>query len=301
VTRSNRLERQLTLLGRLRQTPVNEDGLETLRKALADRSSALVASAARIAGGRGLIELEENLAAAFERLAPGGTKADPGCNAKTAIVDALARLGSRREDVFMAGIRIVQMEPVWGGQEDTAAPLRAASALGLAGTRPPDLMNMLADLLADPVPDARLGAVAALAAAGDPAGVPLLRLKVRLGDAQPQLAFDCLSALVRLDPEGAPTLLAELLEHDDLTTAEAAALALGESGLAGASGLLQSWYERTLDKSGVLQRWLAWPCCATTRACVFSLRCWRPAHRQLLMQHCVRLPCNGATRRCGRA
>jgi hypothetical protein len=39
-----------------------------------------------------------------------------------------------KEEVFLSGIRFVQMEPRWGGEEDAAAQLRGSAAFGLVRT-----------------------------------------------------------------------------------------------------------------------------------------------------------------------
>ncbi|MDZ8224990.1 hypothetical protein [Nostoc sp. ChiVER01] len=54
-------------------------------------------------------------------------------------------------------------------------------------------MNELADLLADPKLEARVAAKA-IAYIRNPQGVPLLRLKTRIGDQAPQVISECFSA-----------------------------------------------------------------------------------------------------------
>ncbi|MCU0521651.1 MAG: hypothetical protein MUF84_13280, partial [Anaerolineae bacterium] len=129
--RSQRLEDQLAALTALRSEPTSQETRAALRKALALRNSPAVARAADFVGEFLLSELEPDLAQTFERLMVNPTKTDPGCAAKTAIVEALYRLEAYRPETYLAGIGHVQMEPVWGGREDTAAKLRGMSALGL--------------------------------------------------------------------------------------------------------------------------------------------------------------------------
>jgi hypothetical protein len=77
-------------------------------------------------------------------------KSDPGCRAKVEIARALYELGEDPAAVFPRGVRHRQMEPVFGGREDTAAELRCVCALGLVRLQSPDALVELAELLADP-------------------------------------------------------------------------------------------------------------------------------------------------------
>lgn len=111
-------------------------------------------------------------------------------------------------------------------------------------------MSELADLLADPEPDARIGAARAIAYTGDLSGVPLLRLRIKLGDSAVVLS-DCFLALLQLSPTQSSIELvrsflaigrpAEYRENTEI--AEAAALALGESRLPQAFDILLTWWQ----------------------------------------------------------
>jgi hypothetical protein len=139
------LEDVLARLATVREDPESAASLEALRAALAGRSGAAVAKAARLVGELELAVLATDLVTAFERILGGGC-ADPGCTAKTAIADALYRLGHDAAGVFLRGIRHVQMEPVFGGRVDTAVDLRGACALGLVRIGYRDALLELADL-----------------------------------------------------------------------------------------------------------------------------------------------------------
>jgi len=58
--------------------------------------------------------------------------------------------------------------------------------------------------------------------------VPLLRLKARVGDAEPEVTCECLTALLKLEPESV-AFVAEFLRDGDEAIQEGAALALGET------------------------------------------------------------------------
>ncbi len=233
-----RFEAELAQLNAVRGDPTAGDGPEVLRRALASRSNLLAARAAEIVAEWELGGYAPELAAAFERFLEDAVRRDPTCAAKIAIADALNRLETRDAGLFRRGLRHVQMEPVWGGQEDTAARLRAACALGLARSDPPDALLELARLLADDAADARSGAIRAIAYAARPGGAPLLWYKAHVGDEEPAVVYDCFAALLALEPEHALPFVAERAAGDVTAVVEAALLALGNSRLPPALPLL---------------------------------------------------------------
>src|SRR5579862_135441 len=110
-----------------------------LRTALRDRNNFLVSKAAAIAGELGIRELIPDLAAAFERFLRDPAKSDPQCWAKNAIAKALKDLNYHEPDFYVRGLKHIQLEPVWGGQEDSAAALRGACVLALVACPLPRL------------------------------------------------------------------------------------------------------------------------------------------------------------------
>src|SRR5206468_5235 len=109
----------------------DENLVAAVRKALQDRSNLITAEAAKIAGDRRIHSLIPDLLSAFNRLFDDPAKTDPKCWGKTAIAKALTNLDYAESPPFVRGSQHVQMEPVWGGQEDAAAQLRAACVLAL--------------------------------------------------------------------------------------------------------------------------------------------------------------------------
>ena len=245
MAKSRALEDTLAALHQLRDAPSSERTLAELRKALGAKSSHVVAKAAQIAGELEIGALTPDLVTAFDRLMALPAKADPGCRAKAHIADALYRIGHDDERVFLRGIRHVQMEPVYGGKIDTALELRGACALGLVRMGYPEVLTELADLLADPEASVRGAAARAIAYSENDRGVPLLRLKVLIGDDDPQVTSECLTALLRLAPATSVPFVARLLDAEQATVGELAALALGGSRLPEAFGALRQWWERT--------------------------------------------------------
>jgi hypothetical protein len=246
------MARDRTAGARERVAALRDEGdSAALRRELAGhldaRSGAVVAAAARAIAERGIQSLETELAESFARLLDAAANGEPQCLGKRALAKALVDLKCTASalDVYRAGLRCVQLEPVFGGKVDTAAELRAICAHGLVLAGPGDLWAALAELLADPEPAARAGAVRAIAFAGNAyVGVPLLRLRVRCGDPDPRIVADCFSALLTLDVEGSLGFVAEHLQGADAAVAEGAALALGESRAAAALDHLCSWLER---------------------------------------------------------
>jgi HEAT repeat protein len=242
MARRRPLEETLVALRRVRESPGTEESRQELRRVLSSEGSHAVARAAALAGELGLEAFVPDLVAAFPRFFDGLPRADPGCAAKTAIVEALRRLGHDAPALYRRGVGHLQMEPVFGGRVDTAVDLRGASALALAETAREDVLVDLANLLADPEPPVRVSAARAVAAHGRGGGIPLLHLRALAGDPEPRVVSECLLALLRLDASGEMRFVASFLEKDE-GAAEAAAIALGESRLVEALGVLRRWIE----------------------------------------------------------
>ena len=250
MAKSRKLESLLAQLEQIRLAPTTPEAVLLLRQLLTSKQPVALAQAATLIAEAELYDLIPDLVAAFEwAMTKKPSVQDPGCTAKLKLADALYRLDYSNEDLFLRGIRHVQRHPVWGSSDDTAAPLRSICALGLVRMNYPDVMSELADLLADPEPDARIGAARALAYTGNLSGVPLLRLRIKLGDSAPVLS-DCFLALLHLSPTQSSIDLvrsflviqpqAEYRESTEI--AEAAALAFGESRLSEAFNILRTWW-----------------------------------------------------------
>jgi hypothetical protein len=254
VPRRDPLKEALARLNQVRQDPSSSASQAELRGVLSRESSHAVAKAARISGEAGLETLVPDLVAAFHRLSKDPARTDPGCTAKTSVVEALLRLEHEDEEVFLRGVRHVQMEPVHGGRVDTAVDLRGACAFGLARTSNPTVLVELAELLADPEPPARVSAARAIGNHGRAEGVPLLRHKVRAGDEEPRVLAECLLALLHLDPSASVPFVGRLLQaapgpgRYPGVDPECAAVALGESRLEEAFAVLRDWLPEALAR-----------------------------------------------------
>lgn len=246
MSKRPKLEERIKALDALRASSDSESTLAALRETLADEVAPVVAKAARIAADGKLESLSDDLAAAFARFMVTPGTSDKGCLAKSAIVDALRHLEFDDDAVFLAGIRHRQFEPVWGGRIDTACQLRSTCAAALVEMGYPDILTEIGQLLADTEPSVRAAAAKALAGAEAPASAALLRLKVLLGDKEPNVTQECFVALLSISPESSGPFVSRFLEENDPAICEAAAFALAESRTAAALDALKDWYHREI-------------------------------------------------------
>lgn len=248
MAKARSLEARLAGMRELRRAPASAQRLADLRIALRDASHLVVAEAAELAGEALLVDLMGDLIAAYERFLIEPQKKDKLCKAKIAIIEALNKLEYAEDEFFLRGIRYVQKEPAWGEPVDTAVPVRVASAFGLVRTRHRGALGLLVDLLVDPEHKARVGAVQALVHSGSEAAALLLRLKARLGDAEPEVISECFTGLVELQAAAAIEFLAEFLASPSEAVQEAALLALGGSRQPEAIEILKSYAERSVGE-----------------------------------------------------
>ena len=225
--------------------------MDALRKAtdmtlfLRHKSNLVVAKAATRAVG-----CTQAMVEAFRRLMEDPTKRDPGCVAKIAIASGWLRPEEAAAEVYFAGSRHIQLEPVWGGQEDMARELRGVCVIGLVRMGYPEALLEAVRLLSDPAPEARTGAIRALAESGKSEAELVLRFKAAQGDRKIEVTGECFSALLRLGPrQRAIPYIADFLESRDQAIAEAAALALGESRIAEAWPILREAFARSGNQS----------------------------------------------------
>ena len=219
-----KFEEQLAALDALREDEP-QARIAPLRKALAHRNNYVVAKAADLVRGFELRDLTPELLAAFDRLFEDAVKTDPQCWAKNAISRALAAFEHQDADVFLRGMRHIQMEPVWGGSSDSAGTLRATCALALVQCRSltnADLLMHLVELLADKDKSVRLEVVHAIEQVGQPSSALLLRLRAILGSDEPEVLGACYSGILRIEGVSAIPWVGRFLDSGDDPAAEAA-------------------------------------------------------------------------------
>jgi HEAT repeat protein len=217
-------EDQIAALDALRQLP-EETRLELLGKALTHRNNFLVGKAADLVREFRVAQLLPELRSAFDRFFDDPVKTDPQCWAKNALSRALAARDYQEADVFLRGMRHIQMEPVWGGASDTAGTLRATCALALVQCRSltdADLLMHLIELIGDKEKSVRAEAVRAIEQVGSPSASLLLRLRAVIGADEPEVLGACYGGILRIEGGSAIPWVRRFLATGDDNAAEAA-------------------------------------------------------------------------------
>lgn len=236
-------EDQIADLDGLRQQP-QEGRVEPLRKALTHRNNFIVAKAADFVREFRMAQLVPELLSAFDRFFDNPVKTDPQCWAKNAISRALAALEHQEADIFLRGMRHIQMEPVWGGRSDTAGTLRATCALALVPCRSlseADLLAHLLELLGDKDKTVRAEAVRAIEQVGSTSASLLLRLRAVVGADEPEVLGACYSGILRIEGVGAIPWMGRFLATADDSAAEAALAIAGTHSSEGFHALRESF------------------------------------------------------------
>lgn len=244
----NKLEDRIAVLAGLSPDAAHA----ALPKALADKNNYYVAKAAALSARHGFREYLPLLEDAYARFFLDPTTTDPQCWAKHALATAFKDLEHNRAEVFLRGLRHQQWEPVWGGRADTAARLRSTCLLALPNTDLPaiQVLQHLAQALADHDKSVRADVPLALAQLNSILGTPLLRYKALTGDPDPEVTGNVLRALLSIEGKDGLPFVQQVLEGDHLDNSLEAALALAESAVPGAFALLQShWLERQMPDS----------------------------------------------------
>ena len=229
---SRGFERELEELDALREkltagAALDAAVVEQLRKALAHKNNFLVAKAAKLAAEAEIAALLPDVLAAFGRFFVDAAKSDPQCWAKNALAIALVKLEHRGKDAYLRGMRHHQMEPVWGGQSDTAGALRGTCTLALVdcpGISDAELLAALLDPLTDTDKTVRVEAARALGQVGGVSAALLLRLLALRAKDEPEAEVmgAVYSSLLGLEGTAAIPLVAQALEDGGETAGEAA-------------------------------------------------------------------------------
>jgi HEAT repeat protein len=231
-----KFEDQLAALDALRQQ-APEATVDPLRKALTNRNNFVAAKAADLVRQFQLTQLTPDLLTAFGRFFEYPVKTDPQCWAKNAISRALAAFEHQDVAVFLRGMHHIQLEPSYGGSNDSAGNLRATCALALVQCRSlleADLLAHLIELLGDKDKSVRAEAARAIEQVNSPSAALLLRLRAILDsnlksrkpgqppEEEPEVLGACYSGVLRIEgPSAIPWIRLFLAAADD-TAAEAA-------------------------------------------------------------------------------
>lgn len=184
----------------------------------------VVAEAAQVLVRDFLVAEGALLGRALLRLEHGGADLDPLCLGKLELVKLLRTLESPPLEAFERLVAYRQLEPVWGGREDTAGNLRIQALRGFCEhplARNAQVLNVLAEALVDANPRVRVEAAQLLGQSGLEGASAVIRLKLRLGDAEPEILGHLLRGLVVLEGEAGLAYCAALLEQQSPLATEA--------------------------------------------------------------------------------
>jgi hypothetical protein len=249
-------DRRIEALDALRRAPDVQSARAQLRSALKDRNNFLVARAATLVADLQFDDLIPDLLATYDRFFVDPAKTDPQCLAKLALARALRDLGYHAADPYVRGITHIQLEPAWGGRADTAGSLRGTCARALTDCILDDLeiLRYLTDALADSDKAVRIDSAIALDQLNRPEGELLLRLKLLIGDVEPDVVGQCCASLLSLAPEGAVTFVSRFLRHASLEVQLEAASALAQCRHAEAITVLRSFSQSELVSNIEIRR-----------------------------------------------
>jgi hypothetical protein len=228
------------------------DAVSLVRKSLTHRHNLIVSRAARQAARLNLKQLTEDLAAAFRHhlFTSDPPEADPQCWAKNELAKTLAAFELQDHDLFLAGLRFIQLEPVWGSYSDTAGTLREICALALVQCRDlssDTVLRHLTPLFRDKELPVRVSAARAIEQVGSDAAALLLRLRATLGADEPEVLGACIGGVLRIEGEAALPWVANFLAQAGDIAAEAA-FVLAEHRSPQSVALLQNAHHATTDR-----------------------------------------------------
>jgi HEAT repeat protein len=256
-------EAEIAVLDALRDAP-EASRSDPLRKALANKNNFIAAKAADLIREFNLQDLTPDLLRAFDRFFENPEKSDPQCWAKNAITRALAAFELQEPDVFLRGMRHIQLEPVWGGRSDTAGTLRATSALALVQCRVltnDDLLKHLVDLFTDADKTVRAEVARAIEQVGSGTASLLLRLRTSLGKDEPEVLGACYGGVLRIEGNSAIPWISRFLAAQDDVAGEAALAIAGTRSPDGFEALKNSledahdpWFRSVLLSAIALTR-----------------------------------------------
>lgn len=246
------VELQVAALQELREASP-EIQRESLRAALSNRNNYVVAKAADLVRELHLNALAPELATAYERFFRDAVKTDPQCWAKNALAHCMAALDLGSSELYLRGLHWHQMEPVWGGQADTAVSLRETCALALPACVELSDQKLL-ELVIDVLPEnsgegnapVRIAIFRAMERIGSPSAALLLRMRASLGGDKAEVLGVCLSGVLSIEGPSAIDFVAGFLAPDD--RGAEAALAISATHSVAAFHQLKKTLERTSDQ-----------------------------------------------------
>ena len=243
------LEKQLAHLDTLAHCDDQDQLTTELKKTFKKKSPYLIAKAASLVEEKQIDSLTDDLLQVFDRLIKAPAKSDPGCTAKTAIVDAFIANHQYLESTYLTAAHHTQFEPVFGGRIDTAGPLRCAGVNGLITIGYPDILNEIAELLCDSDRSVRATAAQIISQLKHDSAEPLLRLAIKSCEKDADVLLEMFSAILNISPQTGLIFTVSFLNDTNLPErSNSAAIALGQSKLPAAYEPLLKQFERELDQ-----------------------------------------------------
>ena len=250
--RQSRFEQRYHAVRTIRAGDTSPSARATVVDALTAPEPLLVAAAARAAQDLGSPELGPAVASALSRsliqLDEHGHKADPGCTAKLALVEALDALAPREDGLLLRCARLRQWEwdPGVQARVDVAGRVRARAALALVNRDHPASTLILAEHLGDDDARLRQETVDTLGYLRGEVAVALLALRLAAGEPDPEVRGAVFAGLIKLNPDYGVQKAIAALESDDPDDRSCAALALAASHLPTAAPALIAWRARSI-------------------------------------------------------
>ena len=266
---SSGFDRELAELGVLAEALRAEPAptaahLAYLRKMLAHRNNFLVSKAAALVADHELFALVPDVVAAYERFFHDAVKSDPHCWAKNALSKAMVKLEFQEAAPYIRGLRHHQLEPVWGGQSDTAGALRGTCAHALVacpGLSNSELLDLLIESLVDSDVTVRTEAARAIGHVGGAGAGHILKLRLLVAKEEPEVMGAIFAGLLAIDPRTAIPLVARSLDDTEEMAAEAALALAATHAVAALDALLVRrrkpngpWLASVLDNAIALTR-----------------------------------------------
>ena len=241
----------VSALARLDEIPLDSpESKAEFAKALAAKSNLVVAKAARLAGNAHRADLAPAMESAFDRMMAKGAAIDKACAAMIAIARALIAMEHDAPELYLRGMRYVQMEGSYGPPIDAAAELREVCAMGLANSTWRHKLRDMIPLLGDGEWKVRAGAIRAIAVVGGEPASLLLRLKIIAGDREPEVMSECFAAILELEGSDGVEVVAKAASSGIPEFREAAILSLGASRRPDAVEWLMERFQSTIDREG---------------------------------------------------
>ena len=224
---------------------------EELRPYLTDTNNIVVSNAIARVIKLKCVELSGEIANILERLlnAKDPIKADKGCRAKIICVKGLKAFDElhRNYDLLRRALNHRQLEPVFGGHEDTGAFLRSEVATTIAALPLPEVTADVAPLLFDPQTQPQIAAIKALSYIASEAAVTALRVKAASDSATDEVTEELFAAVLKIDREPIDFLKRFLYNECTETSRKNALFALGKFKGTEAFNALNDFYNYNSD------------------------------------------------------